>query len=137
MNNSDLRDGLVRAPELRASDGEREATADRLRTSHSEGRLDSDEFAARIDRCYDAKTIRELDRLVADLPSDRELAPRGHGFDRRLLMLALVPLVVGMVAIIAAGSHAGFGFLIPLLVLGRVMFGHRRGPGQWHGEQAL
>src|SRR5690348_18471479 len=55
---------LVQDPNLRASDADREATADRLRQHHIDGRLDQDEFEARLDRCYDAKTVRELAELT-------------------------------------------------------------------------
>jgi hypothetical protein len=56
-------------PELRASDTDREAVVSRLHTALSEGRLDAAEFAERADAAYAVATRAELDRLVADLPS--------------------------------------------------------------------
>ncbi len=106
--------------DLRAGDADREATADRLRRSHSEGRIDSEEFATRIDRCYDAKTMGQLDRLVADLPPEPR---RREGFSiqrARVGLLAPIAVAVLAVAVVAAiVGHGGFGILFPLLFMGR------------------
>jgi hypothetical protein len=55
---------------LRAGDHDRDAVADILREQHLAGRLATDEFQERLDRCYAAKTYGELDELVADLPRE-------------------------------------------------------------------
>src|SRR5262249_42160792 len=55
---------------LRAGDTEREAVSAILRQRHLEGRLDIDEFQARLERCLAAKTYAELDELIADFPRD-------------------------------------------------------------------
>src|SRR5262245_57998034 len=60
---------------LRVGDKERDAVGEILRRRHLEGRLDADEFEARLERCLAAKTYAELDGLIADFP-------REHG-DRR------------------------------------------------------
>ena len=57
-------------PALRASDADREATVGRLQSAVGEGRIDLDEFGQRVDAAYAAVTTAELDRLLADLPSD-------------------------------------------------------------------
>lgn len=49
-------------------DPERERVARALREHCAEGRLDVEEFQNRIDAAYSAKTRRELDALIADLP---------------------------------------------------------------------
>ena len=54
-------------PELRASDADRERTADLLRHAAGEGRLTMDELDERLDRVYETRTQRELDRLTADV----------------------------------------------------------------------
>ena len=54
---------------LRVGDREREAVAEILRQHHVEGRLDTDEFQERLERCLAAKTHLDLDRLIHDLPS--------------------------------------------------------------------
>jgi len=114
---------------LRAGDSDREETADRLRRSHSEGRLDSEEFAARIDRCYDAKTIGELQQLVADLPPARE-RNAGAGVRRIGIHPAmLLPIVVAAVAVAAIGAHGGFFFVFPILFMARFWLW-----GRWPGQ---
>ena len=58
MNPYDLH--AQRDPNLRAADADREATGERLRRHHAEGRLDTEELQERIDRCYQARTIGDL-----------------------------------------------------------------------------
>jgi hypothetical protein len=65
---SDSGDAL---PELRASDAEREQTADVLRIAASEGRLDVGELEDRLFCAYRATTRRELERLTADVSPER------------------------------------------------------------------
>lgn len=55
-------------PRVRASDADRERTATLLREHHAEGRLTPEEFNDRLDRVFEAKTIGDLDALLADLP---------------------------------------------------------------------
>jgi hypothetical protein len=80
-----------RTPEIRAADADREQTAERLRQSHAEGRLDIDEFQERLERCYEAKTLGQLGELVRDLPRQAEREPDhrvssgGDGRSRRSL----------------------------------------------------
>ena len=54
-------------PALRASDVERERTADQLRQAAGEGRLTVDELDERLTRCYGAKTVTELAELTVDV----------------------------------------------------------------------
>jgi hypothetical protein len=69
-----------RPPRLRASDADRERTVEQLRRHHADGRLDMEEFSERMDRAYAAKTLAELDELMADLPRDAAPAtPRAAG----------------------------------------------------------
>jgi uncharacterized protein DUF1707 len=58
-------------PELRASDAERERTADVLRRAAGEGRLTVEELDERLDAAYAARTRSELERLVADVDVPR------------------------------------------------------------------
>jgi hypothetical protein len=63
---------------MRASDRDRDRTADLLREHHAAGRLDADEFTERLEAAYRARTIGDLDELTADLPSiDRYPLPWG------------------------------------------------------------
>lgn len=54
-------------PELRASDAERERTADQLRHAAGEGRLTVEELDERLNAAYASRTRGELERLVADV----------------------------------------------------------------------
>jgi uncharacterized membrane protein len=53
---------------LRASDTDREQLVDVLKGAFSEGRLTQDEYTARMEQAYTAKTYGELRALVSDLP---------------------------------------------------------------------
>jgi len=56
-------------PRLRASDADRERTAQLLREHHAVGRLTAEEFDERLNKVFTAKTMVELDALLADLPA--------------------------------------------------------------------
>ncbi|MBQ1092576.1 DUF1707 domain-containing protein [Streptomyces sp. B93] len=57
------------APELRASDADRERVAEVLRDALAEGRLDMAEFDERLDATYKARTYGELAPITRDLPA--------------------------------------------------------------------
>jgi len=65
-------------PALRASDADREHTAELLRRAAGEGRLDVDELEERLSTVYATRTQAELEALVADvvIPEDRHRVPR-------------------------------------------------------------
>jgi len=54
--------------DLRIGDAERDAAMTQLREHFVAGRLTFDELSERIDAALTAKTQRQLDRLMADLP---------------------------------------------------------------------
>ncbi len=56
-------------PRMRVSDAERERTAELLREHCAVGRLTADEFGARLELVFTARTRGELDELLADLPA--------------------------------------------------------------------
>jgi hypothetical protein len=56
-------------PRIRASDADRDRVTALLREHHAAGRLTAEEFGDRMDRALDAKTLGELDELLADLPA--------------------------------------------------------------------
>jgi hypothetical protein len=128
---------------LRAADADREHTAGRLRESHSEGRLDMDEFQQRLERCYQAKTVGELDELVNDLPAQAE-----HGDQPSLgwfrpsgsRLAPLAAIVIALIVISTAIGHHLFWLWLPLVFLlwrmswwrrRRSWAGARRGPNGW------
>src|SRR5689334_18033062 len=88
----------TRDSDLRAGDRDRDAVADILREQHLAGRLETDEFQERIDRCYAARSYGELDALVVDLPHSD---PAAHDVRRgwRWPALALVPLLIAVIAL--------------------------------------
>src|SRR5580658_4889756 len=89
-------------PDLRASDADRESMAEQLRRHHADGRLDTDEFQERIDRCYDARTVGELGALTTDLPRPQEVSRRRSGAAlsvRRLWALPVVPIVIAVIVV--------------------------------------
>jgi hypothetical protein len=118
-------------PSVRAADADREATGERLRRHHAEGRIDVTEFQERLDATYRAKTVGELRKLVSDLPRDPRPERFGHGPQLRLLrMMPWIPLLFVAIAISAfAGHHhhhPALWVLIPLALLARFLFwGHR------------
>lgn len=56
-------------PRIRAADADRDRAAALLREHHAVGRLSAEEFQDRMERAMDAKTMGELDELMADLPA--------------------------------------------------------------------
>jgi hypothetical protein len=54
-------------PDLRASDAERDRTAETLRHAMGEGRLTVDELEDRLRAAYTVPTVRELELLVSDV----------------------------------------------------------------------
>jgi uncharacterized protein DUF1707 len=59
-------------PDIRATDADRERTADVLRRSGANGQLTVDELDERVELAYAAKTRGELERLTQDLGETRE-----------------------------------------------------------------
>jgi hypothetical protein len=55
-------------PRIRASDEDRDRAASLLREHHAAGRLTAEEFGERLDKALAAKTLGDIDELLADLP---------------------------------------------------------------------
>ena len=64
----------VDPPDLRASDADREAAADVLRAQCAAGRLDVSELEERLSAALAARTLGELEPLLADFPGRRSRA---------------------------------------------------------------
>ncbi|MGI5161245.1 DUF1707 SHOCT-like domain-containing protein [Microbispora sp. CA-102843] len=60
---------MAAAPEMRASDGDRDRVAAALREHVAEGRLTIDEFNERLEQVYQSRTYGELAKLTSDLPA--------------------------------------------------------------------
>lgn len=116
---------MMRDPNLRASDADREATADRLRKHHTDGRIDAEEFQERLDKCFAAKTVGELADLTRDLPGDpaRRRSGTGFGLLGSLRMIPILPIILAIVAIhLIVGVFSGLWILIPLFFVARCLF---------------
>lgn len=115
---------------LRAADADREETAERLRKSHAEGRLDMAEFQERLELCYQAKTMGQLGELVSDLPRhDARADHRSSGWATpwRLRLAPLAPILFVFLLISAvSGHHHATWLWIPLVFLFWRMFWWRR-----------
>ena len=67
---------MAAAPEMRASDGDRDKVAGALREHAAQGRLTMEEFHERLELVYQSRTYGELQRITADLPgTDLAAAP--------------------------------------------------------------
>ncbi len=132
------------APQMKASDADRDAVVSVLSENYQAGRLTTEELDDRTGQALAARTFGELQALTADLPGPVPPAPQPgpvptmpgetarYGRSARRL-----PLVIALVAVIAIArvgfslgtGHSGFWWLIPiaLIVLRLGMF--RRGGG--------
>lgn len=85
---------------LRASDADREATAERLRTAAAEGRLDPYELDERLSAAYGARWCSELEHLTVDVtppaPPGPPIAPMFVRPQTRTNGLAVASLVAGL-----------------------------------------
>src|SRR5215468_1152289 len=120
---------------MRVSDAERQAVADRLAEHFSAGRLDQAEFDERVGRAMSAKTRADLTGLFDDLPETGAPAatdPAVGQLQRRRRHPVLLAALIVFVAIAAA--HVMWpllwvGFLIAIVLVATGTIGHAR-PGQ-------
>lgn len=99
---------------LRVGDKERDSVGEILRQRHLEGRLDADEFQARLERCLTAKNYAELDALIADFPREEaERPPARQPWALRPWPLPFFALA--LIAAVAVGAHAAW-LILPLLL---------------------
>jgi hypothetical protein len=125
--------GGPRDRSLRVGDKERDAVSEILRQRHVEGRLDSDEFQTRLERCFAAKTYAELDQLVMDFPRD-EAEHRPTSLRRGRSWPLALPFLFFVLIAALAGGHVGW-LAVPLLlffVVRPLVWGARGSrPGAW------
>jgi hypothetical protein len=110
--------------DLRVSDAERQAVADQLSQHFGEGRLDQAEFDERLSQAMNAKTYRDLDGLLTDLPSTQASGgaglPPGGGagltgrasgsVPQRRLARPILMIVVAVIALSVAAHAAAWAF---------------------------
>jgi hypothetical protein len=111
------------APELRASDADREAVVERLREHAGEGRLSAEELEARVAAALGARTMGDLEALQRDLPGNPPARARQRR--RRLrpewaVYLAVNAMLVAIWALTGAGYFwpawplLGWGLLLAM-----------------------
>jgi hypothetical protein len=118
---------------LRASDADREQLVDVLKAAFSEGRLTQDEYTARMEQAYTAKTYGELRTLVGDLPSPVPQVP--YTFtryqQRPTNSLAIASMVFGLATPL-------FGLTaLPAVILGHKARGQIRRTGERGNAMAM
>ncbi len=98
--------------DLRVSDAERQATTDQLKPAFAAGRLDMDEYEERLQQALAAKTRRDLDDLVRDLPNVTAPTPSGG---RRFF--APVFIAVAVIAALTLTVGVAHGFFFPWWII--------------------
>jgi uncharacterized membrane protein YccC len=104
---------------MRASDAEREQTAESLREHYAAGRLSGDELDERLEASYGARTVQELRSLREDLPElplptaalRADLVRRRAELRRRLLQHAggsFTPFAICTLIWAASGANDSF-----------------------------
>ena len=125
---------------IRVSDADRDQAIAELSEHFQAGRLTQEEFEERSGRALQARTGDDLAALFTDLPgrdtvpvprpADRCSALTAPGDLNRMSHLPMARLIIlGVLAVIIVGNvlggiagHVGFGWLIPVVVLGSVFF---------------
>jgi uncharacterized membrane protein len=120
---------------LRASTADRERAVDVLKAGFAEGRLNKDEYDARISQAYEARTYGELAVVTADLPGGHIMASPPSwppvAAVPRTNPLAVASLVCGL-----AQPFTGGLTMIPAVVLGHVAHNQIRRTGERGGALA-
>jgi hypothetical protein len=119
-----VRVGNARNPDLRVSQAERDEVAAALARHYADGRLSVGEYEERVAAALEARTGRDLDVLLADLPAPAPTTPSTRapgqptGDWRRLAPYLPRILAVTAVVVIAMGSGLWFLWLLwPALAL--------------------
>lgn len=125
---------------IRVSDADRDQAIAELSQHFQAGRLTQEEFEERSGQALQAKTGNDLAALFTDLPGQGTVpvpsaggpvfGTDGPGDLNRLSHLPVARLIIlGVLAVIIVGNvlggiagHVGFGWLIPVVVLGSVLF---------------
>lgn len=100
--------------DMLAADADRERTIDVLKAGFAEGRLTQDEYTDKVTRGLVARTYRDLDALIADLPhgaagsppaSARPNGPRLRLWLGVLAALVLAAMIGGLVSLTSAAGQ--------------------------------
>ncbi|MBC8092194.1 MAG: DUF1707 domain-containing protein [Pseudonocardia sp.] len=119
------RSSIARA-DMRASDDDRNAVAQRLQGAVEEGRLGLSDYDERLQQVYAAKTYAELDRVTADLPDpvasqpvvarEQSVVQRSEYWDRwrSWLGLAIVLTTIWAISSVSSNDLQGYWPGVPL-----------------------
>jgi len=113
---------------IRASDAERDRTAEQLKRHYLDGRLTSEEYAERLDAALNARTRAALHQLLADLPPlvEPQAPPSARPWWRGVHPLAAVVALIATLWVagwVFGGGHPhGFFPVWPLLIWGFFLF---------------
>jgi len=95
---------------LRVSDAERQATAEQLKAHLAAGRLDMEEYEERLPTALSARTRRDLDELVRDLPATTGPAPSQSPRSRLPFLTVLIGVALFTALMTLGPAH---GVLFP------------------------
>jgi class 3 adenylate cyclase len=100
---------------VRASDSDRERVVEFLRDHYQAGRLSEDDLSQRIESAYRARTVADLDALIADLPAKREPASRRRrGALETSVRIHLTTYLLVNLMLIGIWAAAGGGYFWPI-----------------------
>ena len=118
-------------PDLRASDAERDAVASELGQHFQDGRLEHAEYDERLGAAMAAKTRRDLETLLEDLPQGAAGQP-GGGFTEPEQAGASGARPCHSVQLSGTRGHPALVVLLPLLVAVALLYGQFGGwPHPW------
>jgi hypothetical protein len=111
-------------PNLRASDEQRDRAAAEIREHFAAGRLTDEELGDRVQAAYDARTVGDINALLADLPKlpatraqqKAEVAERRHELQRRLLQEAGGGSGAFIICTVIWAASGASGFFWPIFV---------------------
>jgi hypothetical protein len=131
------------APQMRASDADRDQVVAALSEHFQAGRLTSEELDERTGRALAARTLGELGELTAGLPAPARAAqappparPHGPGYPGPGLIVPLLAAVAVVALVLSSGAgHHGWAawWIMPVaLLVARRLAGRRGAPrGPW------
>jgi Domain of unknown function (DUF1707) len=131
----DAPEPVPRDPDLRVSQAERDEVVKVLAGHFADGRLTVEEYEERVETALAARTGRDLEPLLEDLPApDRPAAParirrrrEPRSFGAPLLPTRLLAVAAVVVLAIATGPWALWLLWPALVFTGGCGFGRRRG----------